>query len=105
MQVDIPTSNAQTQLYVLGLERLRRRALRRAFSSPATTSEGGPWTVWRSSSSTPWRNGAASGSPERPQMSIALLPTLFAAVLFGPLAAGIVNASSMLGDPELLVAV
>ncbi len=34
-------------------------------------------------------------------MSIALLPTLFAAVLFGPLAAGIVNASSMLGDPEL----
>ena len=36
------------------------------------------------------------------QLSIALLPTLFAAVLFGPLAAGIVNASSMLGDPELL---
>jgi HD-GYP domain-containing protein (c-di-GMP phosphodiesterase class II) len=36
------------------------------------------------------------------QMSISLLPTLFAAVLFGPLAAGIVNASSMLGDPELL---
>ena len=36
------------------------------------------------------------------QMSIALLPTLFAAVLFGPLAAGLVNAGSMLGDPELL---
>jgi putative nucleotidyltransferase with HDIG domain len=36
------------------------------------------------------------------QMSIALLPTLFAAVLFGPLAAGLVNASSMLGDPEVL---
>ena len=35
-------------------------------------------------------------------MSIALLPTLFAAVLFGPLAAGLVNAASMLGDPELL---
>jgi putative nucleotidyltransferase with HDIG domain len=34
-------------------------------------------------------------------MSIALLPTLFAAVLFGPLAAAIVNASSMLGDPDL----
>ena len=34
------------------------------------------------------------------QMSIALLPTLFAAVLFGPLAAGLVNASSMLGDPD-----
>jgi len=36
------------------------------------------------------------------QMSIALLPTLFAAVLFGPLAAGLVSASSMLGDPEVL---
>ena len=36
------------------------------------------------------------------QMSIALLPTLFAAVLFGPLAAGVVNAASMLGDPDLL---
>ena len=35
-------------------------------------------------------------------MSIALLPTLFAAVLFGPLAAGVVNAASMLGDPDLL---
>lgn len=35
------------------------------------------------------------------QMSIALLPTLFAAILFGPLAAGVVNAGSMLGDPEL----
>lgn len=35
------------------------------------------------------------------QMSIALLPTLFAAVLFGPFAAGLVNAGSMLGDPEL----
>lgn len=35
------------------------------------------------------------------QMSIALLPTLFAAVLFGPLAAAVVNAASMLGDPEI----
>src|SRR4051794_39751039 len=35
------------------------------------------------------------------EMSIALLPTLFAAVLFGPLAAGLVNASAMLGDPEV----
>jgi putative nucleotidyltransferase with HDIG domain len=37
----------------------------------------------------------------RTEMSIALLPTLFAAVLFGPLPAAIVNAASMLGDPEL----
>ena len=36
------------------------------------------------------------------QVSIALLPTLFAAVVFGPLAAGIVCASSMLGDAEVL---
>ena len=34
--------------------------------------------------------------------SISQLPTLFAAVLFGPLAAGVVGAASMLGDPELL---
>ena len=36
------------------------------------------------------------------QLSIALLPTLFAAILFGPLAAAVVNASAMLGDPDLL---
>lgn len=35
------------------------------------------------------------------EMSIALLPTLFAAILFGPLAAGLVNAASMLGDAEV----
>jgi putative nucleotidyltransferase with HDIG domain len=35
------------------------------------------------------------------QLSISLLPTLFAAVLFGPLAGAVVNAASMLGDPEL----
>ena len=37
-----------------------------------------------------------------PKKSISLLPTLFAAVLFGPLEAGIVGAASMLGDPELI---
>src|SRR5262245_8557489 len=31
-----------------------------------------------------------------------LVPTLFAAVLFGPLAGGVVGAASMLGDPELI---
>lgn len=35
------------------------------------------------------------------EQSISVLPTLFAAVLFGPLAAGVVGAGSMLGDPEL----
>jgi putative nucleotidyltransferase with HDIG domain len=36
------------------------------------------------------------------EQSIHLLPTLLAAVLFGPLAAAAVGAASMLGDPELL---
>ncbi len=36
------------------------------------------------------------------EQSISLLPTLFAAVLFGPLAAAAVGAASMLGDPELI---
>ena len=35
------------------------------------------------------------------ELSISVLPTLFAAVLFGPLAAGVVGAASNLGDPEL----
>ena len=35
------------------------------------------------------------------ELSITLLPTLFAAVLFGPLAAALVGGASMLGDPEL----
>ena len=36
------------------------------------------------------------------EQSISVLPTLFAAVLFGPLAAAAVGGSSMLGDPELM---
>jgi putative nucleotidyltransferase with HDIG domain len=36
------------------------------------------------------------------ELSISALPTIFAAVLFGPLAAGVVGAASMLGDPELI---
>ena len=36
------------------------------------------------------------------EQSLHLLPTLFAAVLFGPLAAALVGAASMLGDPELI---
>ena len=35
------------------------------------------------------------------ELSISVLPTLFAAVLFGPLAAATVGGASMLGDPEL----
>jgi putative nucleotidyltransferase with HDIG domain len=36
------------------------------------------------------------------EQSISVLPMLLAAVLFGPLAAAIVGAASMLGDPELV---
>ena len=35
-------------------------------------------------------------------LTVYLLPTVFAAVVFGPLEAGIVGAASMLGDPEVL---
>jgi putative nucleotidyltransferase with HDIG domain len=43
-----------------------------------------------------------SGLAKTEEQSIHLLPTLFAAVLFGPLAAAAVGAASMLGDPELV---
>jgi HD domain len=36
------------------------------------------------------------------EQSVSGLPILFAAVMFGPLAGGLVGAASMLGDPELL---
>jgi len=45
---------------------------------------------------------AQRGLAKTEEQSIHLLPTLFAAVLFGPLAAGAVGAASMLGDPELI---
>ncbi len=45
---------------------------------------------------------AQRGLTRTEEQSISLLPTLFAAVLFGPLAGGTVGAASMLGDPELI---
>jgi len=42
-----------------------------------------------------------SGGAASIEQSISLLPTLFAAVLFGPLAAALVGAASMLGDPDV----
>jgi putative nucleotidyltransferase with HDIG domain len=44
---------------------------------------------------------AARGLTRTAEQTISVLPTLFAAVLFGPLAAAVVGAGSMLGDPEL----
>jgi putative nucleotidyltransferase with HDIG domain len=43
-----------------------------------------------------------SGLTRTHEQSISLLPTLFAAILFGPLAAAAVGGASMLGDPELI---
>ena len=64
---------------------------------------GDTWTSTRSSPSCMRSlRGAASGSRARPELSIALLPTVFAAVVFGPLAEpGSIAAASMLGDTEL----
>ena len=45
---------------------------------------------------------AQRGLTRTEEQSIHLLPTLFAAVLFGPLAAALVGAASMLGDAELV---
>ncbi len=45
------------------------------------------------------RSRAAGPDEQRGAIASQLLPTLFAAVLFGPLAAGLVGAASMLGDP------
>lgn len=45
---------------------------------------------------------AKRGLTSTEEQSLHLLPTLFAAVLFGPLAAATVGAASMLGDPELI---
>ena len=45
---------------------------------------------------------ARRGLTSTEEQSLHLLPTLFAAVLFGPLAAAVVGAASMLGDPELV---
>jgi hypothetical protein len=45
---------------------------------------------------------AQRGLTRTEEQSISILPTLIAAVLFGPLAGGLVGAASMLGDPELL---
>ena len=60
-----------------------------------------PWTVAALAITNALAERSGVQVSRRTEMSIALLPTLFAAVLFGPLAAAIVNAASMLGDPEL----
>jgi putative nucleotidyltransferase with HDIG domain len=60
-----------------------------------------PWTVAALALVNALAERSGVQVARRTEMSIALLPTLFAAVLFGPLPAALVNAASMLGDPEL----
>jgi putative nucleotidyltransferase with HDIG domain len=62
---------------------------------------GDPWTVLALAAVNVVAERSSVWVTRTTQMSISLLPTLFAAVLFGPLAGAVVNAASMLGDPEL----
>ena len=90
----------QTQLYALGLS-ISAAALCVGLLLAGYTLGGDPWTIIALIVVNAVAERSGVWITRTTQMSIALLPTLFAAVLFGPLAAGIVNASSMLGDPEL----
>ena len=103
MTAEIP---AQTRLYALGLSVCAVAALASGCSLAGYTLERRiPGRSWRSIVVNAVAERSGVWITRTTQMSIALLPTLFAAVLFGPLAAGIVNASSMLGDPELFSSV
>jgi len=90
-----------TQIYVVGLSATAVAVLV-ALIATGHDLGAAPWTVAALVvvTAVAERNGVYI--TRTAEMSIALLPTLFAAVLFGPLAAGLVCASSMLGDPELL---
>ncbi len=61
-----------------------------------------PWTVVALATAAALAERAGVRVAKTWEYSISLLPTLFAAVLFGPLEAAIVGAASMLGDPELI---
>ncbi len=91
----------RTQQYVVGLT-ITAIAVGAWLVIDGYTLGGSPWTI----AALILVNAVAERSgvwiTRTTQMSIALLPTLFAAILFGPLAAAVVNASAMLGDPDLL---
>jgi putative nucleotidyltransferase with HDIG domain len=92
----------QTQLYVFGLG-ASAVIIGAALVIAGYGLEGGLWTVLALIAVNAVAERGGVWITGTTQLSIALLPTLFAAVLFGPLAAGLVNASSMLGDPEVLL--
>lgn len=91
----------QTQLYVMGLS-VCAVVLCIGLLLAGYDLGGNLWTVLALAVVNALAERSSVWVTRTTQMSIALLPTLFAAVLFGPLAAGLVNASSMLGDPELV---
>jgi hypothetical protein len=64
---------------------------------------GNPWTVAALAIvAAGAERGSVKFASSSTEHSISLLPALFAGVLFGPLAAALVGAASMLGDPELI---
>jgi putative nucleotidyltransferase with HDIG domain len=65
------------------------------------SSLGDKWTVFAFAGAAAVAERGSVRLTKTTEQSISLLPTLFAAVLFGPLPAAIVGAASMLGDPEL----
>ena len=105
MQVDVLRSSARTQ-------HLRRRdsassavALCVGLILAGLHLGGDPWTILALVVVNAVAERSGVWITRTTEMSIALLPTLFAAVLFGPLAAGLVNAASSSGDRELFAAV
>jgi putative nucleotidyltransferase with HDIG domain len=61
-----------------------------------------PWTLLALATAAALAERAGVHVTKGWEHSISLVPTLLAAVLFGPLEAAIVGAASMLGDPELV---
>lgn len=90
----------RTQLYVTGLT-ISAVAILAALLLKGYNLEGAVWTIVALVAINAVAERSGVWITRTLQLSIALLPTLFAAVLFGPLAAGLVNALSMLGDPDL----
>lgn len=97
MRTDI---ERQTRIYVIGIS-ASAVALCAGLVTAGYGIQDGLWTVLALVLVNAVAERSGVWLTRTTQLSIALLPTLFAAVLFGPLAAGLINASSMLGDPEV----
>lgn len=91
--------NARLQLYVGAL--VGSAVLTGSLLLLAHRPVGNMWIVAALAAAAAIAERASVRLTSNTEESISLLPTLFAAVLFGPLAAMIVGAASMLGDPEL----